>query len=405
MGRAIKKDTKYVSTSIRIIDSTSASAETAVDYDTSGLDLWYWRNGSAKVSLTEVGLSALTSSHVAGGIEPISNGYYRLDLPSGACATGSDFVLIGGTVTGMHVIGNEHALVDYDPTDAVRLGLTSLPNAAADASGGMAISDAGGLDLDAIPTAAEVTSAVTTALIAANLDHLALTATASGDMTAEVADGTIISRMLANGDTSDFDPSTDGLQPIRDAITAGGPVSYALDSSSTLNTGDEGVTDYTDAQAAGGDAWTIGDENGDSGAIHSATSDYTIDNIAEHNMGANRIATQVDVRGHFNRSGGGGYIVEIYAYNYSTTSWDKLSLGTASTEMRDRSTHTDYTLSLNAGHTDPVTVPGEVKIGFVSTRSGTAGGDVLNLDYVRVIGRTYRRVNPAGHCRRGAFCS
>jgi len=42
--------------------------------------------------------------------------------------------------------------VSYDPTDAVRIGLTALPNAAADAAGGLPISDAGGLDLDALNT-------------------------------------------------------------------------------------------------------------------------------------------------------------------------------------------------------------------------------------------------------------
>jgi hypothetical protein len=41
----------------------------------------------------------------------------------------------------------EHAM-DFD--DAVRGGMTALPNAAADAAGGLPISDAGGLDLDAI---------------------------------------------------------------------------------------------------------------------------------------------------------------------------------------------------------------------------------------------------------------
>ena len=41
--------------------------------------------------------------------------------------------------------GAQHA-VDLD--DSVRAGLTSLPNAAADAAGGLPISDAGGLDLD-----------------------------------------------------------------------------------------------------------------------------------------------------------------------------------------------------------------------------------------------------------------
>jgi hypothetical protein len=59
-----------------------------------------------------------------------------------------------------------------------------------------------------------------------NLDHLAKTATGGADMTTEVADNTVLSRIMANGDTSAFDPSTDGLQPIRDrgdaAWTTGG---------------------------------------------------------------------------------------------------------------------------------------------------------------------------------------
>lgn len=46
----------------------------------------------------------------------------------------------------------EIALVQFNPYDAVRLGLTSLPNAAADAAGGLPISDAGGLDMDSIKT-------------------------------------------------------------------------------------------------------------------------------------------------------------------------------------------------------------------------------------------------------------
>jgi len=43
-------------------------------------------------------------------------------------------------------------LTQVDPYDSVRAGLTSLPNAAADAAGGLPISDAGGLDVDAILT-------------------------------------------------------------------------------------------------------------------------------------------------------------------------------------------------------------------------------------------------------------
>jgi hypothetical protein len=66
---------------------------------------------------------------------------------------------------------------------------------------------------------AEVESEVTDSLVAHNLDHLALTATVAADMTVEVADNTVLSRILANGDTSAFVPSTDGLQAIRDKQT------------------------------------------------------------------------------------------------------------------------------------------------------------------------------------------
>ena len=68
-------------------------------------------------------------------------------------------------------------------------------------------------------TIGKMQTAMTAALVAANLDHLALTATAGADMTTEVADNTILSRILSNGDTSAFVPSTDGLQLIRDKLT------------------------------------------------------------------------------------------------------------------------------------------------------------------------------------------
>lgn len=44
--------------------------------------------------------------------------------------------------------GHASAMYKPDFSDSVRLGLTALPNAAADAAGGLPVSDAGGLDLD-----------------------------------------------------------------------------------------------------------------------------------------------------------------------------------------------------------------------------------------------------------------
>jgi len=149
MPSVIQKGSTNKSITIRIIDSTTGLPETAVEHNTTGIDLFYRRELAVRVAITEVALAALTTAHADGGIEHISDGYYRLDLPDLAFATGADSVLVGGTVTGMVVIGTEVQLVDYNPEDAVRLGLTALPNAVADAAGGLPISDAGGLDLDA----------------------------------------------------------------------------------------------------------------------------------------------------------------------------------------------------------------------------------------------------------------
>lgn len=48
----------------------------------------------------------------------------------------------------IYTYGNGSAKIVPNLGDAVRMGLTALPNAAADAAGGLPISDAGGLDLD-----------------------------------------------------------------------------------------------------------------------------------------------------------------------------------------------------------------------------------------------------------------
>ena len=133
----VKKGAVDRSVTVRIIDSTDGTPETGVVWNTAGIDLWYRREGAAVVSITEATLAALTTAHTDGGFLTISHGYYRLDLPDAAFATGANHVDFGGTVTGMVVIGGRVRLVDYDPEDTVRMGLTALPNAAAEAAGGL----------------------------------------------------------------------------------------------------------------------------------------------------------------------------------------------------------------------------------------------------------------------------
>lgn len=125
------------SVTVRIIDSTDGTPETGVVFNTSGIDLWYRREGAVRTAITEATLAALTTAHADGGFLHVSDGVYRLDLPDAAVATGANYCDFGGTVTGMVVIGGRIRLVDYSLEDSVRMGLTALPNAAAAGVGGL----------------------------------------------------------------------------------------------------------------------------------------------------------------------------------------------------------------------------------------------------------------------------
>lgn len=122
---------------IRAIDATTGVPVTTLVFNSAGMDLQYRREGAAAVAITEATLAALTTAWSSGGFLHIGAGYYRLDIPDAALATGVTGVLVFGTVTGAVIIGAYVQLVAYDPFDTVRLGLTALPNAAAEAAGGL----------------------------------------------------------------------------------------------------------------------------------------------------------------------------------------------------------------------------------------------------------------------------
>jgi hypothetical protein len=151
----IKAGTTDVSVVIRIVDSTDGTPETGVVFNTSGIDLEYRREGAASVDITEATLAALTTAHADGGFLHIGNGYYRLDLPDAACATGVAGVLVHGVVTGMVVIGCYIQLLANDLADIfARLGAPAGASMSADIAAIEAQTDdigAAGAGLTAIP--------------------------------------------------------------------------------------------------------------------------------------------------------------------------------------------------------------------------------------------------------------
>ncbi len=201
------KGSTDVSVVLRIIDSTDGTPETAVAWNSTGIDLQYRREGATSSPITEASLSALSDAHSNGGFLHIGNGYYRFDVPDGAFVTGATGVLIHGTVTGMVVIGAYVHLVDVDDQDGVRMGLTALPNVAAGGAGGLPTDSTGKTSFNDL-SAAEVNTEVDNALNSAipgspTADSINQRITAIDDLTQSGGSGDVAA-ILA--DTADMQP-------------------------------------------------------------------------------------------------------------------------------------------------------------------------------------------------------
>lgn len=127
--------------------------------------------GSVTVAVTIDAGTQATGTVGSGACTHEGNGYHTY-APSQAETNGN---LLAFTFTGTGAIPATVQVftVSYDPHDTVRLGLTALPNAAADAAGGLPISDAGGLDLDTM------NSNVSAVLADTGTDGVLLAATAT----------------------------------------------------------------------------------------------------------------------------------------------------------------------------------------------------------------------------------
>lgn len=211
---------------VRIIDSTDGTPETGVVFNTAGIDLWYRREGAAKVSITEATLASLTTAHSDGGFLHISDGAYRLDMPDAAFATGANYVDYGGTVTGMVVIGGRVKLIDANFEDAAAFGLTNVDAAIStratpaqvNTEADTAIADA------ALATAANLAAAKTVVdAIKLKTDNLPATPAAAGDaMTLTSGERTAVANVIEAEIIDDTDTEK-VLTAITNKIAAANP--------------------------------------------------------------------------------------------------------------------------------------------------------------------------------------
>jgi hypothetical protein len=202
---------------MRLLAGGDATGLTIADFD-----MQYVRTRetpAAKVDATA--LAAANTAHTDNrGIEVDATdtpGLYRFDWPDAAFAAGTEVVL---TIkhTSCFTESLRVELVDYNPRDGVRLGLTALPNAAADAAGGLPISDAGGLDLDAQRSDVAAILVDTAEIGAAGAGLTALATQASVDTIDDFLD-TEIAAIKAKTDNLPASPAATGDIPTSD-ITA-----------------------------------------------------------------------------------------------------------------------------------------------------------------------------------------
>lgn len=120
----------------------------------------------------------------------------------------------------VETFGHASAMYQYDPQDAVRLGLTALPNAAADAAGGLPISDAGGLDMDGLAKDATVSKPGTAQTISSNADMTAIKAKTDNLPASPAAVGSamLLTAAYDAAKTAATQASLDALDLVADAV-------------------------------------------------------------------------------------------------------------------------------------------------------------------------------------------
>lgn len=133
---------QIIPVSIYDSSSTTGAKLTGLVYNSAGLTAYYNRTG-ASGSATSITLATATKGTWAtGGFVAIDGtnmpGDYELHIPDAAIAAGATSVLVQlKGATNMVPVNILIALEVIDRQDAVRMGLTALPNANAEAAGGL----------------------------------------------------------------------------------------------------------------------------------------------------------------------------------------------------------------------------------------------------------------------------
>jgi hypothetical protein len=147
---------------VMVRDSTTGAGKTGLAY--SSVTFAYWREGASSgvtATCVDMTLGTWTTKGWKEVDDTNQKGVYQFGVPDLALAAGVSAVTINFQASGM--IDKSVRILLSSPTRGLAAP-TALPDAAADAAGGLPISDAGGLDMDA--------SAATIAILQGGLENV-----------------------------------------------------------------------------------------------------------------------------------------------------------------------------------------------------------------------------------------
>lgn len=224
------------------------------------------KTGLVSGSTLTVSISKAGSAFAApaGAVSELGSGWYQI-AGNSTDSNGLGPLIIHATGTGADPTDMVYNVVSFDPYDAVRMGMTSLPAVTAGQINGLPLTNAvsgkvavSSLDANVITATAIATNAITSTKIA------------SGTIDSnKFASGAITSTVLATDCIGSAQLATTGVQEIRNAITGG---AYALSTDANgmirivdgTGTGElDTLNGGVDVRSWGGNSTTIGtDANG-----------------------------------------------------------------------------------------------------------------------------------------------
>lgn len=330
--RTIVQGSTNVTIDIFIQDSSSTTGAglTGLVFNSGSLTCYFREGATATPAQLTLATQTVGGAHTDGGFVELDGtnmpGLYRLDLSDTIVSGTNPYVTIHlKGATNMAPVTSELELTNIDPFDAVRAGLTALPNAAADAAGGLPISDAGGLDLDS-RLDADVSSRLAPTVASRTLD---ITATGAAGIDWANVEGQATSVNLSSTTTNLVNTTTTNTDQrgTDSALLASSAPTNFSDLSITVTTG---LVDIT--QTAADKAWST------AARTVTASTNITSDGVAINTTsGAIDLVTLVtttttntDMRG----TDSAGTAVELAKVPKSdgTATWNATALGSINAE-------------------------------------------------------------------------